>query len=306
METIPARFDQAICFAMVAERGSFTQAAVALDRSKAHVSKQVSALEKALGVQLLMRTTRRLVLTDAGLTYLEYCRQLRDNLLEGERAVSAVREEAVGTLRLTAPTAFGDAFLLDLLMEFQARHPAVRIELDLSVVRRDLVGDGIDFAIRTPRTIEGHLVATALGAVRDVMVASPSFLARHASLDSPADLLRVPCLTNANFRDDDEWLLHCDGASIAVHVAGLFSANHFGILRSAAIAGVGIARLPRYVIAGALADGRLCRVLPNHEFTPTPVYLVYPHRRHLPYRNRVFRDFVVGWFADPARAALLS
>ncbi|KFN42525.1 LysR family transcriptional regulator [Arenimonas oryziterrae] len=306
METIQARYEQAICFATVAESGSFTRAASALERSKAHVSKQVSALETALGVQLLMRTTRRLVLTEAGRTYLEYCRQLRDTLLEGEQAVSAVREEVSGTLRMTAPTSFGDAFLLEMLLDFQTRHPKLRIALDLSIVRRDLVGDGYDFAIRTPRNLEDHLIAKALGLVRDVLVASPDFLARQATLATPADLAGVPCLLNTHFRDDADWLLQRDGQSHAVRVDGAFAANHFGMLRSAAIAGVGIARLPRYIVAAALADGRLVPVLPAYEIAPSPVYLVYPQRRHMPYRNRVFRDFVVAWFADPARAALLS
>jgi len=240
-----ARYEQAICFATVAETGSFTRAAGVLDRSKAHVSKQVSSLERALGVQLLMRTTRRLVLTEAGQTYLEYCRQVRDALAEGEQAVSAVREDVAGTLRLTAPTAFGDAFLVDLLMDFQSRHPQLHIVLHLSVIPRDLGGDGYDFAIRTPRNLEDHLVAKALGIVRDVLVASPGFAARFPGLAVPADLAAVPCLLNANFRDDGEWVFEKDGQGVTVRVESRFAVNHFGMLRAAAIAGSGATRPPR-------------------------------------------------------------
>lgn len=306
METIQARYEQAICFATVVETGSFTRAAATLERSKAHVSKQVSSLERALGVQLLMRTTRRLVLTEAGQTYLDYCRQVRDALLEGEQAVSAVREDVSGTLKMTAPTAFGDAFLVDLLLDFQSRHPRLKIALDLSVVRRDLVGDGYDFAIRTPRNLEDHLVAKPLGLVRDVLVASPDFIARHPHVLTPSDLATVPCLLNAHFRDDAEWLFEKDGQGIAVRVDGRFAVNHFGMLRAAAIAGAGATRLPRYVVAAALAEGRLVELMPGYAIAPAPVYLVYPQRRHMPYRNRVFRDFVIDWFAEPRRAALLS
>lgn len=306
METISARYEQAICFATVAEAGSFTRAAALLERSKAHVSKQVGALEEALGVQLLLRTTRRLALTEAGRTYLEYCRQLRETLEEGERAVSAVREEVSGTLRLTAPTSFGDAFLLELLLDFQSRYPRLKIALDLSIHRRDLVEEGFDFAIRTARTLDDHLVARAIGVIRDLPTASPEFLARQPAIRTPSDLAGVPCLLNTHFRDDAEWVFQKDGLTSTVRVDGRFAANHFGLLLRAAIRGAGIVRLPRFLVAPALAAGQLVQVLPDYQFAPSAAYLVYPHRRHMPHRNRVFRDFVIAWFADPARAALLS
>lgn len=306
METIDGRFDQALCFAEVAEAGSFTAAAERLGRSKAHVSKQVAQLEAALGVQLLFRTTRKLTLTDTGRLYLDYCRQLRETLLESERAVSATREEVAGTLRVTAPTSFGDAFLLDLLLAFHARYPQLHVDLDLCTQRRDLVADGYDFAIRAARTLEDHLVARALGVIRDLPVASPALLARCGEPATPADLAALPAILNSHFRDDGEWVFLRDGEAHAAHMAGNFSANHYGLIRSAAIKGAGVARLPRYLVADALADGRLRRLLPDFDFAPTPVYLVYPQRRHAPYRNRVFAEFVQRWFADPAKAAVLG
>jgi DNA-binding transcriptional LysR family regulator len=305
MKTIEGRFEQALSFAEVAEAGSFTAAAERLGRSKAHLSKQVAQLEQALGVQLLFRTTRKLTLTDTGRLYLDYCRQLRETLLESERAVSATREEAAGTLRVTAPTSFGDAFLLDLLIDFRAAQPQLQVEVDLCTQRRDLIADGYDFAIRATRTLEDHLVARALGVIRDLPVASPTLIARHAMPQLPADLAALPAILNSHFRDDPEWVLLRGGDAQAVRVGGNFSVNHFGMIRSAAIKGLGIARLPHYLVADALADGRLVRLLPDWEFAPTPVYLVHPQRRHQPYRNRVFAEFVRDWLADPGKSAVL-
>jgi DNA-binding transcriptional LysR family regulator len=299
------RFDQALAFAEVAETGSFTRAAERLGRSKAHISKQIAGLERDLGVQLMFRTTRRLTLTDTGRTYLDYCRQLRETLLESERVVSASREEAVGTLRLSAPTSFGDAFLLDLVQAFQQAHPRVAISLDLSIQRRDLIAEGYDFAFRAARTLEDHLVARALGAIRDVPIASPALLQTFAAPKEPADLAGMPAILNTHFRDDGEWLFLRGAQSFPVRLSGNFSANHFGLIRSAVIAGMGMARLPLFLVQDALSDGRLVRLLPDYSLAPTPLYLVYPHRTHQPHRNRVFREFVEAWFADPARGAAL-
>lgn len=306
MKTIAARYEQALCFAAVAEAASFTRAAEALGRSKAHVSKRVSDLEQALGVQLLLRTTRRLALTEAGQTYLEYCRQLRETLVEGERAVSAARAEVGGTLRLTAPTSFGDIFLAELLLAFQAAHPALRIELDVSIQRRDLIGEQYDFAFRTTRVLEERLVARAIGSSHDAVVAAPKYLAAHPPLRAPADLAGLDCLLNTHFRDDPEWLFSREGRIETVRVSGRFAVNSYGLIRVAALLGGGVARLPRFMIDPDLLSGRLVEVLGDYRLTPTPIYLVYPQRRHMPHRNRVFRDFVVEWFAQPERAALLG
>src|SRR5688500_12376757 len=128
METIPGRFEQGVALLAVVEAGGFTAAAARLGLSKAFISKQVAALEAALGVRLLHRTTRRVAVTEAGRLYLDYARQARELLSDGERAVSAVRTDVDGLLRITAPTSFGDGLLVDLLAEFVRLHPAVRLD----------------------------------------------------------------------------------------------------------------------------------------------------------------------------------
>lgn len=301
------RFDQALSFATVAELGSFTRAAERLGVSKAHVSKQVSDLESALGLRLLQRTTRRLSLTDAGRLYLGYATRMRDLLLDGERAVSAARSEVDGLIRLTAPTSFGDAFLIDLLADFRALHPAIVFDVDLAIVRRDLIGDGYDFAFRATRTLDPSLVARGIGVMRELVVASPAFLRRHdaLTLTEPAQLSRLEALRNGHFRDEGEWVLERDGHSLTVPIRGTLAINHFVAMRRAALAGLGIARLPRYLLIDDLQQGRLVELLPEWQLPATPVSLVYPSREHLPQRARAFRDFVIAWFERPERAGLL-
>jgi len=307
METISSRFDQALGLLTVVESGSFTRAADRLGVSKAHVSKQVQELEAALGVRLLHRTTRRIALTDAGRLYLDYARQARELLGDGERAVSAVRTEVDGLLRLTAPTSFGDAFLVDLLADFRARHPQVRFDVDLSIGQRDLIGEGFDFAFRMARTLDPSLIARGIGVVRELIVASPDFLARHAphGITEPQQLGALETLRNRSFRDDGQWTLQRGDDSVTVPMQGSLAINHFIGMRRAALRGIGIARLPRYLVIDELRNGRLVELLPEWRLPVTPVALVYPSREHLPQRARVFRDFVFEWFDDPGHSELL-
>lgn len=300
METNGSRFPQALALLCVVESGSFTRAAERLGVSKAQVSKQVGALEAALGVKLLHRTTRRVALTEAGQLYLDFARQARHALDDGDRAVSAVRTEVDGLLRLTAPTSFGDGFLADLLADFRARYPAVRFDVDLSIGTRDLAGEGFDFAIRMARTLDPSLVARPLGVVREVVVASPGFLARHApeGITEPAQLGGLEALRNQNFRDEGQWVLARGGQSVTVPVHGNLAINHFVGIRRAALRHQGMARLPRYLVQEELQRGGLVELLPGWQLPPTPVSLVYPSRQHLPQRSQVFRDFVVAWVRE--------
>lgn len=305
METSSQRFPQALALLAVAEAGGFTRAAERLGLSKAQVSKQVSALEAGLGVKLLHRTTRRVALTEAGQLYLDFARQARNALDDGDRAVSAARTEVDGLLRLTAPTSFGDGFLADLLADFRARHPAVRFDVDLSIGTRDLIGEGYDFAIRMARTLDPALVARPLGVMREIVVASPGYVARQGpqGITAPDQLAALEALRNNHFHDEGRWILQRGEESVTVPVQGTLAINHFVGIRRAVLRGMGIARLPRYLVSEEIARGGLVHLLPEWQLPPTPVALVYPSRKHLPHRSQVFRDFVVDWIA---RAGVLD
>jgi len=308
METVPGRFEQVLALLTVVDAGGFTAAAARLGVSKAFVSKQVSTLEAALGVRLLQRTTRRVAPTEAGRLYLDYVRQARGLLEDGERAVSAVRTQVDGVLRITAPTSFGDGLIVDLVAAFRAVHPEVRFDIDLSIGTRDLIADGYDFALRMSRTLDPSLIARPVGAVRERIIASPSLVARCApqGVHQPRQLEAFEVLRNNHFRDEGQWVLDRDGERAQVPVRGSLAINSYMGMRRAAIQGLGVARLPGYLVAEHVAAGDLVELLPDWRLPSTPLSLVYPSREHLPLRSRLFRDFAIEWLTDSRRAALLA
>lgn len=299
-----SRSEQALAFAEVVERGSFTRAAERLRISKAQLSKQIRALESALGAQLLLRTTRRLSLTESGKLYFEYCRTLRETLQEAERAVSAVSSEVRGTVRLTAPNSLGECFLIDMLLGFQSAYPQVEVELDLSIVRRDLQTDGFDLAIRSTRTLEDHLIARPLGVVRELALASPALLQELGQISEPKQLGALPTVSNSSFRDDPHWLFERAGASETVSVRSQLRVNSYSAIRRAALASAGVVRLPQFMVQNELSVGSLVRVCEGWELVATPLWLVYPARRHQPLRTRVLIDFLLQWFDAPERRGM--
>jgi DNA-binding transcriptional LysR family regulator len=305
METISTRIDRMLCFAAVADKGSFTAAAAALGYSKAHVSRQVAELERELGAELLLRTTRRLSLTPLGHRYAEQAARLRASYDEAQQLIAAEREEVRGLLRITAATTFGEVFLVDLIADFQTAYPQVDVEIDTSIQTRDLLDGYFDFAFRISRTIEERLVARAVGLIREIPVAAPTLLARFGMPKRPADLALLPALRNIHFRDDAEWVFVRGGDSETVRVSSPLAINNFSAIQRAAERGIGIARLPQYLVRRALEEGRLQRLLPDWQISQLPMYLVHPQRRHPTRLQAAFRVFALTWFDAPERQAQL-
>jgi len=295
METIAPRFEWAMALLAVAEHGSFTKAAEALNCSKAYISKQVGFLEQALSVRLLHRTTRSVTPTEVGLVYLDYCRSLRDTLGEAERSVSTLRNEVSGRVRMSVPMTFGIQVMSDLLSALHDAHPALTLDLDLSADPRDLVAGRYDLALRFSPNIDPRLIAKPLGNFDDWIVASPAFIAQHGTPTLPIELAGKPCLSNPHFVDHQRWVFTRDGVQQAVTVQHWLRMNSFLAMRRAALAGLGHARLPVYVVEGDVRDGNLVRLLADHALPSTPVYLVFPDQRPLPRKVRVAIDHVCDW-----------
>ncbi len=294
-----------LCFAAVAELTSFTAAAKALGYSKAHISRQVAELERELGAELLIRTTRRVSLTPLGHRYAEQAARLRATFDEAQQLIAAERTDVAGTLRITSATTFGEIFLIDLIAAFQRAHDRVEVELDLSIQSRDLLDGHYDFGFRTTRTLDERLVVRAVGLVREIAIASPSLLADSDMPRRPSELASLPALRNSHFRDDPEWVFVRGRDSETVRIRTPLAINNFnGILRAAEL-GIGIGRLPLYMVVDALDDGRLCRLLPDWDIAPQPIYLVHPQRHHPTRLQSVFRAFAIAWFEAPERQALL-
>jgi DNA-binding transcriptional LysR family regulator len=296
VETIEPRFEWAMAFLAVAECGSFTRAAERMGCSKAYVSKQVAALERALGAKLLHRTTRRLQPTETGAMYLEYCLRLRETLGEAERAVSNLRTEVRGKVRMSVPTTFGMEFMAELLLALRQAYPALEVELDLSTQQRDLVAEGIDLAVRFTRSLDSRLIAKPLAVLHDWVLGSPAALRRHGTPQHPRDLAQLPCLSNSHFKGDEQWLFMRDGEQAVVDVRHWLRVNNYPLMKRLTLLGDGFAKLPAFLVQREVAAGELVRVLPDHELPSTPVYLVFPDQRPLPRKVRAAVDFVAEWF----------
>lgn len=287
------RFEDMRCFVQVAESQSVTGAARQLSLAPSAVSRRLRDLEARLGVQLLSRTTRRMSLTEAGETFYRRARDILGDLDAAEAEVSDARDGLKGQLRLAAPLSFGLAHLTPLLTDFMAEHPALRIDLDLSDRQTDLVGEGFDLALRIGRLEDSSLIARRLFEMRMAVCAAPAFLARHGTPAAPEDLRQLPALVYAGSGRGDIWrYTGPDGRSGSVQVTQRLRVNNGEMAREAAIAGLGIAIEPSFIIHEALRDGRLVAVLPDHDWPRIPVHVVYPETRHLSARARSFIDFL--------------
>lgn len=296
----------AMAFSAVVEEGSFTAAAQRMGVSKALLSRQVRQLEQALDAQLLYRTTRRLLLTDAGELYLGHCRDWLLRVQSARQALAELREEVAGRLRLTVPTSFGGVFMAQAMLALRQQYPALEVELDLSARPHDLEAEGFDLAIRANISPPERLVARPLAEVADWLVAAPVYLAGKVLPQVPADLAAHVCLCNSHFSHGRQWAFHRDGELASVAVSAPLVANDYNLLRNFALQGAGIARLPSYLVAPDVAAGRLQRLLPQWHGRGQSLYLVYPQRLPQPARVRALVAFLQQWFATPEQAALLG
>lgn len=270
-----------LCFARVVEHRSFTKAAAALGLSKSVVSSRVSALEERLGERLLVRTTRKLSVTDAGLGAYEHCRRMIESAGAATRDASDARK---GVIRLSAPISFAERFLAAPIAKYAASEPGVAIEVLASDRIVDLVEDRIDLAIRITKLRSSSLVARKISSTAIHVCCSPSYLRARGRPERPEDLLVHECLRYSYLRSDEEWRFYGPEGRIRVPVRGTFVASSGAILREAAIAGMGLAMLPRFLVFDALASGALETVLDDFAPQPIGVYAVQPGERSRPAR----------------------
>lgn len=296
METITPRFDWSMTFLAVVEHGGFSAAAEHTGQSKAYISKQVSQLERDLGVALLYRTTRRIALTETGRLYLTYCLQLRDTLAQASRAIDSLRSEVSGHIKLSAPVSLGVSFVGDLLLAFRRRYPLISVELDLSQQQRDLIADGFDLALRAGNIIDEQLVALPVGVIQDWVVASPDLLARTGSPQAPAELVSLPCLINSHYANGNQWLFEREAQKQSITLPADLSINHYAALHHLCLKGAGFAKLPSYLVVDDVRQGHLIRVLSGYNSPQTALYLVTAPIRPQPAKVRALIDFIRDWF----------
>ena len=284
-------------FVRVVESGSFVRAAERMGLSTSALSQRVADLEVHLGTRLLNRTTRRLSLTEGGQAFFERGVALLADLEEAELLAASNTARPRGTLKITCAHAVGVQRLAPAIARFQRIHPDLRFDVVTSDRMLDLVDEGIDLAIRIGAVGSDQLVARKLGTMHLVLCASPAYLERRGTPRSAKDLAAHDLLTYAYARTPRVWTLHGpDGVSIDVKAAGSLHANSGEVLVAAAVAGQGIVLETDFHVAQALADGHLVRVLPDHEGGTGDIWAVYPSRRHLSAKVRLFVEHLAAEF----------
>lgn len=289
-------------FIDVVEAEGFSAAARKIGRSKALLSKYVRELEDELGALLLNRTTRQFSLTEAGHTYYKRANELVreiDSLAESVRESSG---DVKGRIKLTAPRTFGDAPIGRSLVDFAAAHPDITLEIHLDDRFVDLVEEGFDLAIRITRLADSSMIARRLSPFSVRVCGSPELIARVGTPKQPQDLAKLPCIIDTNGRWLSNWQFQREnGEMMSVPVSGPIEVNSPLTTRAAACAGLGFAPLPDFIAAPALASGELVSVLDGFRPQNGGIFAVYPHRRYLPAKIRVFVDFLAQWFKENER-----
>ena len=278
-------------FVTAVDAMSFTGAATRLGLSKQFVSRRISALEQTLGVRLLLRTTRRLSVTDLGRVYYERARRILDDVQAANLAVSSQGERVHGNLRVSAPMSFGTMFLGSVIPSFLTTYPDVTVELELNDRTVDIVGEGYDVAVRIGALADSSLIARAIAPMRMVTCASPHYLEAHGAPQTPEDL-RDHAVLPYGHSQRVSWQYSRDGKVLDIPVAGRLRVNNGELARDAAVAGLGVTWLPVFIVAPALLNERLVTVLDAFEPAPSSIYVVYPQHRQASLVIRAFSDFL--------------
>lgn len=290
-------FEAWAIFANVVEHRSFSGAAQALGVGKATVSKAISRLEARLGTALFHRTSRRLTLTDSGRALTDHAQRI---LAEGLAAEEQALESAVaptGLVRVAAPMTFGIRHVAPAVADFMATHPGIAVDLHLSDARIDIVAEGVDIALRIADLPDSSLRARRLSAIEPFTVASPAYLARHGTPTHPAQLADHDCFTYTNI-PNPTWTFNGPGGEVAaVRAVGSFAANNGEAMIPALLAGIGIARLPDFIIDREIASGELVAILTEWRAPPVALHLLTPPSPRRPARV----ELLIDWFSERFR-----
>ncbi len=290
-------FKQISAFVEAATRGSLSAAAQAEGVTPALIGRRISALEARLGVLLLARTTRKLTLTFEGQAFYEDCQRVLNDLANAEAAVSLGGVQVSGHLRLSAPAGFGRRHVAPLVGRYLDENPSLTVNLDLSDRLVDLVNEGIDCAVRIGALPDSSLVSVRLGDMRRVVVASPDYLNRHGVPRALADLDDHACLS---LRQQRGWTLRSNESRElqTVKVSGRFECNDGAVLRDWALSGRGLAWRSWWEVGEDVREGRLVCVLDDCAAPPLGIYAVFPGRRQLPLRVRLFVELLKKTYGD--------
>jgi DNA-binding transcriptional LysR family regulator len=287
-------------FVSVVDMGGFAAAARHLGMTTSAVSKQVGKLEARLKARLLLRTTRRLSLTEAGETFLAHARRALAEASAARESVVELGAAPRGELRLSSPMSFGIRHIAPLIAPFMATYPELRVDMVLDDRVQDLVAGGFDLAIRIGALgSSGSVVARRLSVASGVLCASPAYLSLRGMPRAPSDLLAHDTLLYAYGASAGEWQMDGPGGPASVEITPRIRSNNSLALREAALGGAGVLRVPTFAVDEDLATGRLLRVLPDWRLPKLDIHAVFPERTYVPLKVRAFVEFVQSRFGDP-------
>jgi DNA-binding transcriptional LysR family regulator len=281
-------------FVKIADHGSLSAAAAAMDKSLPSVVRILAALEASLRVRLFHRTTRRIALTPEGRMYLEHCRQILADIAGAEGALTREQTALGGTVTLTAPVRFGELHVAPALARFLQRHPRVQVNLLLLDRVVDLLEEGVDLAVRIAPLDDSTLVARPIGHIRQVVCASPALLQRVGEPARPEELADLPCVRFTGISPGMAWHFRDGGKPLAVKVDAPLACNQVGASLQACAAGLGFGQFLCYQVMPWVTRGELAVVLSAYQPPPIPLSLVYPHARLMSARVRALVD----WLAE--------
>ncbi len=288
-------------FVTVVREGSFTQAAEVLGVSRSVLSKHVSRLEASAGVQLLNRTTRRLSLTEGGALFYQNSVRGLQTLEEAIEEVKSLNQEPRGHLRINMPMSFGILHVAPWIPEFLAKYPHVSVDMRFDDREVEMIEAGFDVSIRIMDLQESSLTARRLGPCHHVVVASPLYLNRLGCPESPSALAGQHCIASFRYQDSAlEWRFEDEtGQQLTVPLSAAITADNSLALRQIVLGGAAIARMPTYLVANDVAEGQLIHVFPRWKTLTKSIYIVFPQRRFMPSKTRVFIDFLAQKLTDP-------
>ncbi|AIO64896.1 LysR family transcriptional regulator [Burkholderia oklahomensis] len=287
-------------FVQVVDHGGFAPAGRALNMPKSKLSRRIALLEERIGMRLIQRSTRRFAVTDVGQTYYTHCRAMLVEADAADEAVALMRAEPRGIVRMTCPVALLDTLVGDMVAAFMVECPLVEIHLEETNRRVDVVGEGIDVALRVrpPPLEDSDLVLRVLAERGQCLVASPRLLDRTGVPRVPADLAALPSLAIGLPQDEHAWNLHGpDGAHAAIHHRPRLVTRGMFAVRAAAVAGVGVVQLPTMMVRDQIARGELRQLLPGWAPRREIVHAVFASRRGLLPSVRALLDFLAQRFA---------
>ena len=293
------QFKQISTFVDIVAKGSLSASARAEGIAPAMIGRRLDALEERLGVKLLQRTTRKIALTPEGSSFLEDCQRILAELAQAELAVSAGSARASGHLTISAPAGFGRQHVAPLLPSFLTEHRDVSLTLNLNDRVVDLLGEGIDVAIRIATLSDSSLVGVKLAENKRVVVASPAYVKRNGTPKTLDQLARHNCLAISSDGSQRGWTFRQNGKNVTIKVGGNMVCNDGEVLHDWALGGKGLAWRSMWEVGSEIESGQLVTVLDDFAAPGNDIYAIFAQRRHLPLRIRALIDFLRRAYSAP-------